>query len=436
MNRVHREALEARQLASLRALIAEVGARNPFYRRKWKGTGLGPELPSLADFRARTPFTTRAELTADQLAFPPYGTNLTYPLEQYVRFSQTSGTSGTPMRWLDTRESWSWMVDNWGHVLAASGVTAADRILFAFSFGPFLGFWTAFEAGARLGALCLPGGGMTSAARLRLLLDNRVTVLCCTPTYALHLAEVAAEQGLSLAAGAVRGLILAGEPGAAIPETRARLEALWPGARVWDHHGMTEVGPVSFGCPARPGVLHVLEHAFLAEVLNPETGAPVADAEAGELVLTNLGRLGSPLVRYRTGDLVRPAPLTSCACGRVELALEGGILGRVDDMVVVRGVNLIPSAVEAVLRRFPAVVEYRVTVERRAALAEVRLEVEPPPNHPSPGSLAGELQQALQDAFHLRIPVTAVAPGCLPRFELKARRWQETTDLRTPLPSR
>src|SRR5205085_2214941 len=189
------------------------------------------------------------------------------------------------------------------------------------------------EAGIRQGCLCLPGGGMSSAARLRAILDNEVTVLCCTPTYAVRLGEVAVEEGIRLAESRVRAILVAGEPGAGIPATRARIERLWPGARLWDHHGMTEIGPVTFECPSRRGVLHVIEAGFLPEVIDPKTGRDSGPGERGELVLTNLGRVGSPLIRYRTGDLVQRAAEMGCACGRFDLALEGGILGRTDDMV-------------------------------------------------------------------------------------------------------
>src|SRR5205085_10581111 len=148
------------------------------------------------------------------------------------------------------------------------------------------------EAGIRQGCLCLPGGGMSSAARLRAILDNEVTVLCCTPTYAVRLGEVAVEEGIRLAESRVRAILVAGEPGAGIPATRARIERLWPGARLWDHHGMTEIGPVSFECPARQRVLHVMEERFIPEVLDPETLRPAEPGAPGELVLTNLGRVG------------------------------------------------------------------------------------------------------------------------------------------------
>lgn len=369
------------------------------------------------------PFTTKQELIADQLANPPFGSNLTFPLDQYTRFCQTSATTGKPMRWLDTPESWNWMLSNWDRVYNAAGVTHEDRIFFAFSFGPFLGFWTAFDSAARRGSLCIPGGGMRSAARLRVMLDSEATVLCCTPTYAIHLAEAAAEERIDTSAMCVRVILVAGEPGGSIPGTRARIETLWPGARVVDHHGMSEVGPVSYGCPQRPGVLHVIESSYLAEVVDPATGEPVEPGVRGELVLTSLGRVGSPLLRYRTGDIVQAAAPGKCVCGTVDMALEGGILGRTDDMVVVRGVNVYPGAVEDVVRSVSGIAEYCVKVSTERSLVELHLDIEPTSDHVSDRDLSHRLESALRDALALRIPVSLVAPGTLPRFEMKAKRW-------------
>jgi phenylacetate-CoA ligase len=423
-----RTVIAAEQLEQLQALVAELFPANAFYTRKLLAAGVTFDVASLEDFSRRFPFTTKAELVADQLAHPPHGTNLTYPLARYTRFHQTSGTSGVPVRWLDTPESWEGMTESWMEVLQAAGVKAEDRVLFAFSFGPFLGFWLAFEAAARLGCLCLPGGGLSSAARLRLLRDNQATVLCCTPTYALRLAEVVATEKIEPRLLGIRTIIVAGEPGGSIPATRAKLEALWPGARIFDHHGMTEVGPVTYECPRQPGVLHVIESAYYAEVIDPASGQPAAQ---GELVLTTLGRVGSPLLRYRTGDLVKLGTRNSelgtpCACGRHSLTLAGGILGRVDDMIIVRGVNVYPSAVEEIIRRFGEVAEYSVRVSTESALVEMRVEIEPSDFCPDAGGLATRVQQALESAFNLRVPVDAVAPGALPRFEMKARRWLKT----------
>lgn len=416
-----RAAIEAAQLESLRELVAELIPANRFYTHKLQDAGVGFDMASLADFSSRFPLTTKAELVADQQANPPYGTNLTYPLNRYTRFHQTSGTSGQPMRWLDTPESWHAMIEGWSEVFRAAGVQAGDRVMFAFSFGPFLGFWLAFEAAERLGGLCLPGGGLSSAARLRLMRDNQANVLCCTPTYAMRLAEVAATERIEIAALHVKTIIVAGEPGGSIPATRAKLQSLWPGARIFDHHGMTEVGPVTHECPVHPGVLHVIESGYLAEVIDPASGQ---SATNGELILTTLTRTGSPLLRYRTGDLVKCEERgAKCECGRNTLRLSGGILGRVDDMVIVRGVNVYPSAVEEILRREADLTEYQVHVTKQGPLSELRLEIEPADRCADVNGLKTRVRQSLETAFNLRIPVDTVAPGSLPRFEMKAKRW-------------
>ena len=418
-----RNGIETTQLARLRVLLGALLAGNRFYGPKLRQAGLSAEVPTLDAFRSSMPFTQKAELVEDQRRHPPYGSNLTYRLDRYTRFSRTSATSGNPMHWLDTPESWQWMLDNWDRVFAAAGVSSRDRVFFAFSFGPFLGFWTAFEAASKRGCLCIPGGGMSSLARLETILDNDVSVLCCTPTYALRLGEVAAQEVLDLRRGSVRTILVAGEPGGSIGATVAAIERLWPKARVVDHHGMTETGPVSFGCSLEPHRLHVMESAYLGEVIDPGGHGPVAPGEIGELVLTTLGRTGSPLLRYRTGDLVRPSRSQPCACGSWELGLEGGILGRSDDMVVVRGVNLYPGAVEAVIRRCREVGEYRVEVDTRGTLCELQVQAEVSCDSVDRPKLERRLETELQSAFALRIPVSIVASGTLPRPEFKSSRW-------------
>lgn len=409
--------LRDRQLTRLRRLLAEALPGNRFYARKFAGH----RVQTWDDF-TRLPFTTKAELAADQLANPPYGTALSFPTDRYVRLHQTSGTStGKPLRWLDTPESWEWLVNLWATKFAMMRLTPADRAFFAFSFGPFLGFWSAFEATARFGMLTLPGGNMPTTTRLRFLLEHRATVVCCTPTYALHLAEVAASEKLDLVKSDVRVLIVAGEPGGSIAATKERIETAW-GARLYDHYGMTEVGPVACECYENPGGMHVLEEEYIAEVLDPATGQPAME---GELVITNLGRMGSPLIRYRTGDVVR-GDRSACPCGRSWLRLVGGVCGRTDDMLHVRGNNLYPSAIEAVVRRFADVAEFRLIVERVGELADLRVEIEP--CDATTGSRLGEaVAKAIRDELLFRVPVSCVSPGTLPRFEMKARRVTTST---------
>lgn len=407
-----RETLLARQRTRLRELVERVVPANRFVTRKLEQAGL--TAATLIDNYGRLPPTTKQELIDDQEESPPYGTNLTFPLRDYVRLHQTSGTQGKPLRWLDTAESWDWMLGCWRRSFEIVGVQPGDRLFFPFSFGPFLGFWTAFEAAGRLGCLCLAAGGMSTVARLRMLLDNQANVMLCTPTYALHLAQVAAEEKADLA-GCVKKIIVAGEPGGSIPATRERIEAAW-GARLFDHSGMTEIGPMTIECPERPGGLHVLEDDYLVEVVNPETLAPV-ESGTGELLVTNLGRVGSPLFRYRTGDLVRVG--SPCECGLPYLRLEGGILGRTDDMIAIRGNNFYPSALENVIRRFVEVVEYRVQVDASSPLAELRVEVEP---QGEAAGLEARITRAIRDELYFRAEVVLAPPGTLPRFEMKARR--------------
>jgi phenylacetate-CoA ligase len=418
-NRLDRTALREMQWGKLAGLMERIGGSESCYARRLGADGVkGGEVGDLDSFVRRVRFTTKEELLADRLERAPFGSQMLEAVERYTRFCQTSGTStGQPMAWLDTPESWESMLKCWRWVYeAAEMVLGVDRVFFAFSFGPFLGFWTAFEAAAR-DYLVLPGGGLSSQARLECLRRYQATVLCCTPTYALRLGEQIGEvSGVRLEELAVRKVIVAGEPGGCVPAVRRRIEALW-GARVFDHHGMTEVGPVSYETVKRPGGLMVIEEAYLAEVVDRATGEEVEEGACGELVLTTLDRAACPLLRYRTGDLVRKRIVD----GR--LFLEGGILCRVDDMVLVRGVNVYPAAVEEVVRGFAEVVEFEVEQREVEAMTELTLRVEL-----AEGTDAGVVERLgakLRDTFSLRMPVRVVAAGTLPRHEFKSNRWRK-----------
>ena len=422
--------IEALQQRKLRRLLGAIRAHNVFYRRKLGG--LSERAASRFELRHldRLPTTTKTELVADQENAPPFGTDLTYPIERYVRLHQTSGTSGQPLRWLDTAESWSWWLDCWRQVYRRAGVEPGDRVFVAFSFGPFIGFWTAFEAAQRLGALALTGGAQSSEERLQQMCQSRATVLVCTPTYALRLAEVARAQGVSTRDLDVRLTLHAGEPGASVPNVRRRIEQAW-GARAVDHAGATEVGAWGVRGPDQEDMT-VLENDFIAEVLEIGGDAPVSPGADGtlhgELVLTNLGRIGSPVLRYRTGDVVRlarPEHRTGdddAATAGVGFAiLRGGVLSRVDGMIVVRGINVYPSAIENLVREIPEIVEFRAVVHRGGEMARLRLEIEV--SGDSGADVARALTALLHRRLHLTTEVEPVAVGSLPRYELKARRF-------------
>lgn len=414
---IDRVRLRSKQWRKLRSIILNLTTTDSFYGRKFRKQKFRTSaLNRLQDFIEAVPTTSKAELLADRLAHPPFGTNLTKPLANYTRFCQTSGTSsGQPMAWLDTPESWAAMLRCWQKVYEAADLSKADdRVFFAFSFGPFLGFWTAFEA-AGSEYLTLPGGGLSSQARLEMMARYEATVLCCTPTYALRLGQqIEAHPTLKRSDFKIRKIIVAGEPGGSIPAVRDRLEKLWD-ARVFDHHGMTEVGPVSYEPVSLPRSLVVIEESYLAEIVDPETGKEVAEGECGELLLTTLDRTACPLLRYRTGDWVRKRIVQGHLC------LEGGVLSRIDDMVVIRGVNIYPSAIESVICKSPHVAEYQVRHHQQDAMDELTVLVEPSPK--SPKTLLKDLEAQLRDTFSLRIPVELAPVNSLPRHEFKAKRW-------------
>jgi phenylacetate-CoA ligase len=397
--------LEQLQLSKLNDLLAMLQRDNPFYASKLRGA---PRRLESLDQLDELPLTSK-----DELAKAEPAATRTFPAAEFVRFHQTSGTHGRPLQILDTAADWQWWIDCWQFVLDSAGVTADDRAMLAFSFGPFVGFWSAHDALVARGALTIPSGGMSSLARLELLERTAATVLCCTPSYALRLAEVAAEHKIGLRHFAVRAIIVAGEPGGSQPSVRQRIEDAWH-AKVIDHAGATEVGAWGYADIGRRG-LHVIESEFLAEFRSVETGAAAADGELAHLILTPLGRRGMPLLRYRTGDVVRPTWPQEGPNRFVLLA--GGVVARADDMLIIRGVNVFPSAVDQILRSFPEVVEYRATVCKRGAMDELVVEVEDHLAAPR------RIEEEFVVRLGLHVEVRLVEPKSLPRFEGKGRRF-------------
>ena len=424
-----REQLQQFQMVKLRGMLAQLHGANAFYTERMKSCGAEPgDIGSIEQLR-ELPLTTKEALLADQAEHPPYGRNLTFALPSYTRYHQTSGTTGTPLKVLDTEQSWQWWARCWAYFLTAIGIDANERIFAAFGFGPFIGFWAAVEGARVVEALMVPGGNQDSKQRLQLIDQTRCTALFATPTYALRLAEVAEEIQMDLSGSAVRTTIHAGEPGASVPATKQRIEAAW-GARCYDHAGASEVGAHSFECIAQPGGIHVNEAEFIAEVIDPDTGHPVDPGARGELVLTNLGRIGYPVIRYRTGDMVELA-YDRCACGRTFARALGGIIGRRDDMLTVKGVNIYPSAIENLIRQCELVTEFRCTVTRQGSLDTLLIELET--RHPQHTAEAcAQVQTALHEALGLKARVEAVSADSLPRFELKAKRFFDQRPRRAP----
>ena len=402
--------LRERQLDRLNALL-RVAQKRPFYADRLAGLRL--PLTSLEQLR-QVPLLTKADLIPASQPKPAGMFDL--PMSHYTRMHQTSGTRGWPLPVLDTQDDWRWWIRCWHYVFDVAQVTENDIAMMAFSFGPFIGFWTANDAMIDRGATCVPLGGMSSESRLKMIQDHGCTVLCCTPTYALHLVSTAKSQGLDLTKNSVSRIIVAGEPGGSLPAVRNRIEQAWD-AKLIDHAGASELGAWGFGSLDGRG-LHVIESEFIAEVLDfsgdDPGGSEVAEGQIGELVLTNLGRYGGPAIRYRTGDIVRAfrnhdQPSTF-------LWLDGGVIGRADDMIVVRGVNIFPSSIESIVRETSESSEYRIIVEQIDEMDQIRIELE------GTAEQAASVAQLLRDRLALRVDVAVLADGSLPRFEAKSRR--------------
>jgi phenylacetate-CoA ligase len=400
------------QLAALDSLLERVRATNAFQRARL------PDRPirTAADLAA-LPFTVKDELLEDQARTPPYGTNLTFGLESYTHLHLTSGTVGEQLRVLQTAEDWAVSGRCFALVLAAAGIGAADRVALPFPFGAYLQFWAAAAGVEQIGALALPLGGLDGRERLRAIAEFEATAIVCTPTYALGLIDVAQEWGLADAFASVRAVICQGEPGASIPAARARIEDAW-GARVFDHAGSTEVGVFSYPC-AEGGGLHINERDFICEILDPSSGEEVASGAQGELVLTALSRSGFPAIRFRSGDVALRGE--TCPGGHSDVWLPGGIVGRSDDMVVIRGMNVFPSAIEQTLREAGVLGEYRIRFYTEASERdEIRVLVEA-----TDPELVHTIEERIFSRLALRVRVVPVMPGVLVAPRAKARRVED-----------
>jgi phenylacetate-CoA ligase len=424
-----REQIEALQVRKLKNLVAWAGAKVPWQAQRLKKAGVTADsIKSLRDLQ-RIPTMTRDEWMQAQLEKPPFGPLLAAPEEVAIRYHLTSGTTGRiPLQVLDSLKDWEWIAEMWCYGFWGFGIRPADTVFFAFSYGTFVGFWGAHYASEKIGCLVLPGGNMTTEARVKQILNMKATVVCSTPTYALRMAQEARTMGVDLKGSSVRRLILSGEPAGSIPATKRLIEEEW-GAKAADTAGMTEVGTIMiFECEKQPGGTHIIEDHYIEEVVDPETGAPLPYGEQGERLITSFGRGFIPVLRYRTRDLVVRVPAGACTCGRTFDLYEGGIRGRVDDMKLVRGTNVYPRAVEAIVREFKEIDEFRIRLFTADGIQdEIEVMVEIPNRDQSAADgILKDLQKSLSEAHEgLRFGVKKVENGSLPRFELKAKRLQD-----------
>jgi phenylacetate-CoA ligase len=317
--------IRSRQEKSFANLIGKVLECNRFYQKKYRSLDFtSGRKVGLSDLD-KLPFVKTSDLVNDQQSNPPFGTNLTFPLSRYTRVHHSPGG----LRWMDTEESWSWWLDCWKEAYEAASVTPENHVLVACSVGPSIGFWTAFEAGQRLGALMIPGGAATPQEQLEIMLRDQADVLVTTPENAGRLAKAAALGGYDLASCSIRMILHSDDADDLSEGDDDSGDARWSGRRS-DLTLSTEIGAWAYGC-GQDGHLHVNEAEFIVEVVDPESGEVVTrddtGTQRGELVLTNLGRSGSPLIRYRTGRVLKLSR-RPCACGRRTAVLGVDALDR------------------------------------------------------------------------------------------------------------
>src|SRR5579859_2191108 len=422
-----REDLNRLQLYKLQRLAELAYTKSPFHRARLDAAGFRPEqLRTLDDLR-RLPYMTREEWMASISETPHFGNLPTTDAAHAIRYHLTSGTSGrTPIRVLDSMKDWEWIAEMWCYGFWGFGVRPEDIVYFAFGYGAFIGFWGAHYACEKIGALVIPGGAQTTEQRVKQIVEMGVTTVCSTPTYALRMWQQATEMGIDLARDSkVNKVLLSGEPAGSIPAVKRQLEDAW-GAKCGDTAGMTELGTIMiFECANQPGGTHIIEDHYIEEVINPATGDPVGYGELGERVVTSFGRGFIPVLRYRTKDMVLKVPHTACDCGRTGDIYDGGIRGRWDDMKLIRGTNVYPRAVEAIVREHDGVDEFQIYLWRKEDIRdEITIKVEMKPGRESEWpQLRDELTHELSIAHeNLRFNVERMEAGSLPRFELKAKR--------------
>lgn len=416
-----RDAIEAFQLEALREQLRRVGNDSIYYRRHFKQSGFDArDLKSLEDL-AHLPVTRKADYVATITTGNPFGEFMCVPQSVVRRMHFSSGTTAVP-----SPQFWSARdLDRWSDLYArnayAQGVRTGDVFQCMFTYTWFVGGLGATAGYQKAGALVIPAGSQDTERQIATMLAYGTTAFCATPSFALHLAEEFTRRGLDPASSPVRTIMVGGEPGASVHATRARIEQAW-GARCFDAYGCLEFQPIAAECDAQCG-LHLAEDFAYAEVIDAETGMPVANGQPGVLVLTHLDKEAGPLVRWWTGDVVVRDQAT-CACGRTHARLLGGVIGRADDMLVVRGVNVFPSAIEELVRTQPDLTdEYRIVLDdtvRDAAgfLKAIRLQVEAS----NAEHVGAKLAQRIRERLGVHAIVDVLKPGALERSTHKARR--------------
>ena len=423
------EKIQALQLKKFRRILEWAYNNSPFYRRLYQDAGLEPgDIKRFEDIQ-RVPKIEKGMMREVQQRAPfPYGDMLSVPLEQVTAFRQTSGTTGTPVYQAETWTDWEWWSESWCYILYAQSYRDTDRVFIPFGYNIFVAFWAGHYAAEKLGCEVVPGGVLDTQARILKMQELRCNAFMATPTYVLGMADTARNKlGIDPAKDLnIQKITCAGEPGASIPTTKKRMEAAW-GAKVYDHIGATEIGAWSYECTEQPGGLHVNEALFLVEIEDIETGEIITDpGKEGKMVITALDRIAKPCIRFDSKDVIRWADY-ECDCDRTFRLIDGGVVGRADDITKVKGVLLAPTAIEEVVRSFSELGdEYEVVVSKRGDVDNILLKIEIlPGKEGEQESILFRLKDQLRVKTNLGYQIEVHPFGSLPRYEVKAKRFKD-----------
>jgi phenylacetate-CoA ligase len=426
-----RERIRQLQLRKFRRIFRWAWENSSFHRSLYDQAGITPEDIRTLDNVALVPKVEKSMMRTIQCKDPfPYGDALCVPLEDVTEFRQTSGTTGQPVYQPDTWQDWEWWAECWSYLLWAQGYRPVDRVFIPFGYNVFVAFWAGHYGAEKIGCEVVPGGVLDTQARIHKIQELKATALMATPTYVLGMAATAKDRmGINPADLTIEKITCAGEPGALIPSTKKRMEEAW-GAKVYDHAGATEIGAWGYECAAQSGGLHVNEAMFLVEIEDLETGEITHEpGRKGKMIVTALDRAAQPCVRFDSKDLGEWS-LDPCPCGRTFRLVKGGVVGRVDDIVKVKGVLLAPSAIEEVVRAFPELSEeFEVVVSKKGDLDHILLKVELMSDvEGKKRSVLGRLESELRVKTNLGYTIECHSYGSLPRYDVKSKRFKDLRD--------
>ncbi|MTV25731.1 phenylacetate--CoA ligase [Nitriliruptoraceae bacterium ZYF776] len=422
-----REQLDALHLERIRRLVGWAYRNSPLHRRIYDDVGVKPEdIRSWDDYHHRLPFTDKPDYMTDQEASPSGFGGTALPPDRFHQYFHTTGTTGTFLNEAFSQYEMQKAGSQYCYAFWDYGLRPGDSIYFCFNWGMWIGLWSFYWGARNFGLQIVSGGGVDTLTRLQQIVERKPSLVVGTPTYLLHLAEVAEAQGIDITSAGVKMLAGGGEAGLSVPATRQQLADRWgiSSSEVMDAYGVGEALFIGQSCKSWGGGVHVIEDVAHSYTVNPRTGAPIDDPDAvGEHVITSYTHFAQPFIKYRTHDLVRLDRSPNHGCGWTWAHMPGVVLGRADFMVTIRGVNVYPTAVENLIGDVEGLsTHYQLHITRERGFDRMLVKVEAASTGANRDALATSLAEHLREQIGVRLETEVLAEGELPRFELKTRR--------------